>query len=139
MYAKLLHTMDTCQTLPYVVDCAHQALCRFCHFSEAFENVIVGSRRLPMELFSKQYYAPKLHVEVFSFKKCQLKSRPSNKCLICNALSILLQYEYKYNYTATASTLYSARHHKLPILAYATYSGDVVNFDFRVTQRHSAT
>ena len=35
MHTELFHAIDTCQTLTYAIDSAHQVLCRSCHFSEA--------------------------------------------------------------------------------------------------------
>ena len=35
MHTKFLHAADTCQSLAYVIDSAHQRLCSSCHFSVA--------------------------------------------------------------------------------------------------------
>ena len=35
VHAELFHAIDTCQTVTYAIDSAHQLLRCFCHFSEA--------------------------------------------------------------------------------------------------------
>ena len=36
MHTELFHAIDTCQTLTYAIDNAHQVLHHSCHFSEDF-------------------------------------------------------------------------------------------------------